>query len=390
LAANLLRYDPTTIYVTYLFCLNMMFSSVCGVFVGALQGVQEQRIIAIVSVLSKGALFGLSIILLVSGHGLVGLAIAWSVSSGIAVFGYLLPLLRRGMFRGPLDRSTWPRLIAGSAPFFVWQAALMVYGQIDIILLAIFTRDEVIGWYVAAYRILSIAMFAPTIISGVSFPALSESVYRAPARFLAIARQSLRIVVILTVPVAVGSIVVAEDLLEFLHYPDEFRHSIPIIAILGIHVPIASADIVIGTVLMARDKQRIWALTGVAAAVLNPAINLLLIPYFDNRFGNGAIGAATATVLTELFMMAMGLRLLKGSVFDRGSLMVAVRSVAAAVIMAGVVMLMRGLFLPLTVAVGALVYLLASLAFGTISLRDFRLLRGYVRNRATARPVTTV
>jgi hypothetical protein len=95
-------------------------------------------------------------------------------------------------------------------------------------------------------------------------------------------------------------------------------------------------------------------------------------------------------VLTELFMMAMGLRLLKGSVFDRGSLMVAVRSVAAAVIMAGVVMLMRGLFLPLTVAVGALVYLLASLAFGTISLRDFRLLRGYVRNRATARPVTTV
>jgi len=135
----------------------------------------------------------------------------------------------------------------------------------------------------------------------------------------------------------------------------------------------------------APDRQRAWALSGVAAAVLNPAVPLLLIPFFERRLHNGAIGAAIVAVLTEVFMMVMGLRLLRGEVFDRSSVRFALKCVAAALVMAAVVWLARGVFLPLTVALGAGVYFAASFALGTLSVHDVRRLRTYVLNRARAR-----
>src|SRR5207237_7131051 len=44
-------------------------------------------------------------------------------------------------------------LLIGGLPFFVWQAALVVYGQIDSILLLYLTNASVVGWYVAASRV---------------------------------------------------------------------------------------------------------------------------------------------------------------------------------------------------------------------------------------------
>ncbi len=84
-------------------------------------------------------------------------------------------------------------------------------------------------------------------------------------------------------------------------------------------------------------------------------------------------------------MMAMGLRLLRGEVFDRSSVRFALKCVAAALVMAAVVWLARGVFLPLTVALGAGVYFATSFALGTLSVHDVRLLRAYVLNRARAR-----
>jgi O-antigen/teichoic acid export membrane protein len=143
------------------------------------------------------------------------------------------------------------------------------------------------------------------------------------------------------------------------------------------------ADMMIGTALNSLDKQRAWAIMAVCAALLNPAVNCILIPLTDAAYGNGAIGSATATVLTELFMMVMGLRLLRGEgVFDRSSLIVALKCLAAAGVMVGVVWLLRELYLPLTILVGAGVYGLLALALGAVSREDVRMFRSFVLDRA--------
>jgi O-antigen/teichoic acid export membrane protein len=387
-AASALGFDDETRQIVYLLCINIVLSALGGVLLGALQGMQEMQPVAIVGALSKGVYLALVAVGLLGGHGLVGVAIASNIAGAVTVVGYLVPLVRRGALRGPIDMRTWRVLIVGSLPFFIWQAALMVYGQVDVILLQQLTRDAVVGWYVAAYRIVGIPVFVPVIVAAAVFPALSQAVGRDLSRFVSLARKSLHLVLLLTIPMAIGIMVTAERILDFLSYPDAFRNSIPLIMILAIHIPLVGADMVIGNVLNSRDRQRRWAMTGVAAAVLNPSLNFLLIPYFDQAFANGAIGAATSTVLTELFMMVMGLWLLRGSVFDRSSLLFGFKCFAGALGMTGAVLLMRELPLPLTVIVGAATYATVSVAIGTVALTDLRVLGGYLRQRVARNSVS--
>src|SRR5207302_7501842 len=137
-----------------------------------------------------------------------------------------------------------------------------------------------------------------------------------------------------SIPVAMGILVLPDRIINFLGYPAEFLASIPLMMILALHVPLTGADMILGTALNALDKQRQWSMTAVAAAVLNPTINVAMIPFTQTMFGNGAIGAAIVTVATELFMMSVGLYLLRGSgVLDRSCLTSALKCVLAGALM---------------------------------------------------------
>jgi O-antigen/teichoic acid export membrane protein len=382
--ASLLNYDPTVRQLVYLLCLNVALTAIAGVLTGTLEGLQSMRLVAIADVASKGVLVVAIALLLGGGWGLTGVAIAWNLSAlaMIVVAGYAV--WRAGALRGGLDARLWRPLLAGSLPFFAWQAALTIYGHVDILLVSLLTRSAVVGWYSAAYRIVGIATFAPVIVAGVVFPALSASARRRPDEFRAIAHRSLQAVLLLTVPIAFGSIVLAGPLIDFLGYPEPFVNSVPLIMILALHIPIVGVDMIIGSALNALDRQRQWALTGAAAAVLNPSVNLLLIPVFERATGNGAIGAAVTAVLTELFMLVAGLYLLRGRVFGRRSLGVTLRCLGAGLIMAGAVWLLRDRVLPVPILAGAAVYVLASLALGTVSLSDALRLRLYASSRRPA------
>jgi O-antigen/teichoic acid export membrane protein len=385
LATVLLGYDALTQHVVLLLCINVALSSVGSVLSGVLQGMQEMRWAALIGAVSKGAVFLLVwYFLVVRGDGVVGVALAWDISNAIGVAGLLLVLCRRRAFGGHVDVRTWRPIFVGSIPFAVWQSALMVYGQVGVILLSLFASDAVVGWHGAAFRIIGIPIFVPVIIASAVFPVLSQSARRDLVEFRSIAQKSLEAILVLTVPMTVGTMAIAEPLLGFLHYPPEFRGSIPSIMILAAHIPLVGAGMIIGNVLNALDRQRLWATTGVVAAVLNPGLNLILIPLADRAFENGAIGVAISTFLTELFMIGMGLWLVRGRAFDRRTLFFGLKCVAASLMMAGVVWaLPRDLFLPIAVIIGGIAYLAISLILGTISRGDIRLVRAYVLHRQT-------
>jgi O-antigen/teichoic acid export membrane protein len=250
----------------------------------------------------------------------------------------------------------------------------------------VLTRDEVVGWYGAAYRLISIPVFIPVVITAALFPALSAAAVESNERFITLARRSLQIVLITTVPIAFGLALVAGRLIGFLGYPDDFKDAVPLVTILALHVPFVAADMVLGCVLTARDRQRAWALTGVSAAIINPSLNLLLIPYFGNVADNGAIGAAIATLSTEVFMMVVGIWLLPDRLIDRSTLFVLGKCLLASGLMAAAVVALAGVPFPIAVLAGGLVYTGAAVAFGLISTKDLQQLRWYVSRRGSPAP----
>jgi hypothetical protein len=125
-------------------------------------------------------------------------------------------------------------------------------------------------------------------------------------------------------------------------------------------------------------------MTGVAAAFLNPVLNLVAIPYTQATLGNGAIGAAAVTTITELFMLVVALRLLPRGVLDRASVANAARCGAAGLVMAAAIWLTRDAPLPAIAIVGVAAYGACCLRLGVVSTRDLKSVRGSLLERRIA------
>jgi O-antigen/teichoic acid export membrane protein len=385
--AHITDEDPVTRSIVYVMAIAMILGSLGNTLGAALQGLHRMRALAISMVLGKLAYAGLVAWLLFAGFGVVEVALASLISTVIGA-GAAAIMLGRVVTRSPLpNRATLSHVLFGGMPFFVWQASLVVYGQIDFVLLSLMTNDAVVGWYAAAYRIIMIPAFFPTTVVTAALPALSATAHE-PAAFRSIAERCVKIVALTTIPMAFGILVIPDKLIDALGYPVTFSHSLVPIVLLALHMPLAGIDMVLGTMLAALDRQRYWAMAGVAAAVLNPSLNLIAIPLTQSLTGNGAIGAAAITTLTELFMFSICLRLMPRGILGWSTASFGLKCVASSALMAGVVWILRDMPLYASVLIGVAVYAVLVVALRVISIAELRDLATFVlRQRAQRRAI---
>jgi O-antigen/teichoic acid export membrane protein len=368
---HLLPYDATTRELVALLSLWILADSISGIVLGALLGLQRTAALAVIGATTNSVYALVAAAMLLHGGGPLQVAAAYVLSQVTAAAVGLTMLIRHVRPRLSPAAADWRALITGGLPYFMWQAALLIYGQIDSVLLSLMTNDAVVGWYVAAYRLVSIPSFVPVIVTTIVFPALAAA-SRQPARFNLMARRALHLTLLLTLPMSVGILLLAGRLTQLLGYPPEFLHSIEPIQLLVMGVPLIAADMVIGTMLNTMDRQRQWALAGVAAAILNPLANLAVIPICQVHLGNGAIGAAAVTTGTEMFMMVIGLWLLPRRTLDSSTLALIAKCVLASAAMAAVIIPLRHSALPVVLVVGAASYAAAALGVGALTVADLR------------------
>lgn len=363
--------DAVTQTVVLILSAGILVDAVRAVVQGTLQGLHRMTTLAAFPAVTGAVYAGAAALALTRGYGVEFVAAAFVTGqfAGLVVNTIALWRALPGIPRPTMQACRL--LLIGGLPFFVWQAALVVYGQIDSVLLSYLTNDAVVGWYVAAYRVVTLPIFVPTVLMTVAFPALSAAA-RDPERFDRIVQRAVQVVLVATMPMALGIMLLPDRIVQALHWSDSFQHSVLPIVLLAPSFPLIAVDMMIGTALNARDRQRQWAVTGVAAALLNPALNFLLIPYTQQHLGNGAIGAATVTTTTELFMMVVGLLLLPRGVLTRHTAGWAVRCFAACLVMAAIVLPFRQAFIGVPIVAGALAYVIASVGLGTLSPSDVR------------------
>jgi O-antigen/teichoic acid export membrane protein len=272
------------------------------------------------------------------------------------------------------------RFILGGLPFFTWQIVLAVTGQFDRVLLGWFVPAAEVGWYAAAYRIFAIPVFMPTLIINPLFPALSRSAH-APDTIRRTLTKTMRIVMLMMVPMTAGIVVVAPAIPSVLGWPADFSAATPMMIILSLQLPIIAVDMVYGVALMSLGRQRQWAYVGVAAAAVKFGLDLVVIPLFESRFGSGAVGASIVSLVTELVMFGGAVTLIPKHLLDPRVAWDATR-----IVMAGVAtILVGGFLLPFALALaivgGAVAFLAVAIALRALQLEDVRPLLAHVRSR---------
>ena len=191
-------------------------------------------------------------------------------------------------------RVRWKRvksLFHDSWPLFLAGAAVIVYMKIDIVMLSEYSSDTETGIYAAATKISEIWYFVPMIVISSIFPALlsakkhSEALYysRLQTLFDALVWASIGCALVLTF--SSGLVVQILFGAEYAGASDVL--SAHIWAAVFVFLGVAS-----GRLFIAEGLQMLSLYRALAGAVINVALNLLLIPEY------GAIGAAWATVLS--------------------------------------------------------------------------------------------
>jgi O-antigen/teichoic acid export membrane protein len=371
--------DPVVRLTIDVLCVNVLVDTLA--MAGAtLNGLLRIKWLAVASALNKLVVAGAVVLVLLLGYGAPGVALASLAGALVGHTVNCTALFRQVRPALTVDLRLCRQMVFGGLPFFMMAAAVVFYSQVDTVMLAALTHSSVVGWYNAALRILAIPGFVPVIVMSLAFPALTAAVPHRE-RFDRIARRSIQAILVATVPMGVGMMLLPDRLTRFFGYPADFSHSWPLIVLLAVGMPLIGVDMIVGAALIASEKQRAWTAVGIAAAVLNPAINLVAIPYTQARFGNGAIGAAAVTSLTELFMMLMGIRLLPTGTLDRSTLLGAARVALACVPLAAVAWLARGEHLIVPVFCGAGVYGAACLLTRAVTLQDLREIRRHLGRR---------
>ena len=212
----------------------------------------------------------------------------------------------------------------------------------------------------------------PFALTAAMLPTLSRIHASGAGPAIAMAKKGMGVGALVIMPLAVGISLFSSEIIATLPYPDEFSNTVPLLTILALTIPVTAFLMILGTIAIAVDRQKAWALALLATVILNVVLNMLAAPYFRDHYGNGGIGVALTTLLTEAFMVAIGVRLMPKGVID-GRLVITFLKVAfAAAVMGGVVLGLKGVSAPTLaiVATGGVVYVSLDLATRVVTLSD--------------------
>jgi len=305
------HFDSRETAVLYLFTGGTIAAVLAEPLQAGFQALERMEFLALGDVLNKVVQTLGSIAILMLGFGVVALS-AWFLVVMVALLLLNLVWIRPHFtvdLRAGLKRVR--SLLMESMPYWAFGLFYMVYLWIDSLMLSVMTPPEVVGWYGVPTKVFSTVLFIPVILSTAWLPRLVAAFNQSPQNLRATARPLVELVVVLSLPVGVGTALVARPLVLTL-YGSTFAEAVPVLVILGICAIPMYLSIILSQVAVAMNRQAMWSWLMGGATVLNPALNLFLIPYCQARLHNGAIGAALSLILTEIPLVVIGLVVVGG------------------------------------------------------------------------------
>lgn len=280
---------------------------------------------------------------LLMGKAQVTIAIVMAIST-LLNFGISSAFAKKIIRSIPkIDFEQVKSLLKQGMPYFFWSLFATIYFRVDVIMLSVMTNYNVVGWYGAAYRLFDILMFFPYIFSQALFPVLARIAGSKENSLSNVVGKSIDVILLVGIPIAVVLFSYAPQITDFLFGLKDYENSIIILQIFAVCLLLIYIDFVLGSSVLATDKQKIWSIVACVAVFLNMGLNYFIITSFQNSSGNGGTGAAIATVITELFIMFSAIYLLRGSIQNFFNFKVIVSEILGGVLMGGVFYLFKDL-----------------------------------------------
>ena len=266
-----------------------------------------------------------------------------------------VPLTLRFSWRPVLHyaRHAWP-IVAHSL------LGLIIFNS-DFIFLRAFWDNVAVGYYVAAYALISFLLNLGVAYGQSLLPTLSRLDPAGPQQDLY--HSAMAHLLLAALPLSIGGFLLAGPIIGLVFGPT-YVPAARALACLVWTIPVAFLRMPPQAALITRHRQDRMMQSAAWSAGLNAGLNFLLIPRW------GIVGAAVATLGTECLRTGLVLLFVRREGFRRTPSNRFHRSLLAGLVLAGALVLVRGSPLWIAIPVGGVVYLGVLVVTGGISFRD--------------------
>ena len=333
---------------------------------------QQMFFIGLSKVIETFLIVSLGIYALNSGHGLIGLTLAFLTSYFLVFLMSAFACARLIKIRFGFDLNFQKNVLKNSWPFLFTGLFLSISFRTDTVMIQLLRSAEETGLYASSYRLMEALYFVPIAVISAIFPAMSR-LHKVDKKLLKrLYRKAFYYLLVIALPMGVGTTLLAERLMLFI-YGNEFLVSgvgLQILIWAGVATFLYS---IIGYFLNAINKQLLFTLTAAGAALLNVAMNIPLISEF------GYIGAAIATVATAYFILLALLYFAGNSGYSLDVIRLSIKPFIAVAVMTLVLLALQDLHVLLIVPVAAVTYFAVLIVVKGVEKEELFLVRKYLK-----------
>jgi O-antigen/teichoic acid export membrane protein len=381
LISNLLGYSQHVHLLILILIIAKLWEGGTTAFSAYFQGIEKMKYPSMGTIVERLFVAIVAVGALLMGADSIGVAAVMTVGAFLnllVIYWFSRRVVRVSYTFDPKIFS----LLRSGMPFFLFSLFSVIYYRIDAVMLASLTTEEVTGWYGGAFRFFDIVMVLPLLYKTAIFPVFSRLWDNKEGILENTVGQSLRLMIILGIPTAIVIFLFSEPIIHFFMGLAEYGPSVIVLKIFALSIPIIFIDIILGSALMgAANRQRAWAVIGLFAIFINVSANYILIPYTQTMFANGGIGAAIATLITEIFVMGFAFYLLPKGYLQTFKSSYIIKPAFATIIMTIPVLtllLFTGFHWMPTLILAGIFYITALLLLETFNQEELNLIKSFI------------
>ena len=293
-------------------------------------------------------------------HASVFVIVALTMVGNLFGFMVMLGFSRRIVPSWP--RAKWSSVekqMREGLPYFAFALFGVIYYRIDSLMLSKMVTEAVVGYYGAAYRFFD-SLNVPYMLSIALYPVLARLWKDEEQTHRRTVVKSLELMILVAIPVTLGVIAFAENIVAIFYGLADYRPTVLLLQILTGTLIFLYVDMVLGTTMIASDRQKQMMFVSIAMIPVNVILNYFMISFCQVQYNNGALGAALATGLTEMAVMATLLNLVPKGVLSGFRMSIIPKGIVAGIVMEGVFLLFGSstILWPVWLIAGSIAYLI--------------------------------